>query len=73
MSYKRYQCAIILDSARRDAYDEHGCILEDGHEGPHEFVAQSGEHWNWETDLTCDCYHCKRNEGDYCTVYWRKS
>ncbi len=73
MTYKRYQCAIILDNSQVQTKDYNGCILDDGHDGPHEFVDKSGEHWNWESDLDCQCDHCRRNEGDYCTIYWRKN
>jgi len=52
--------------------DAHGCVLAYGHSGPHEFVDQRGRYWLWETDMGCDCAHCRRCEGDYCTVYWRK-
>lgn len=52
--------------------DRSGCLLANGHEGPHEFLADDGQRWLWETDLECDCEHCMRCEGDYCTVYWPK-
>lgn len=52
--------------------DEHGCVLPESHEGPHEFVEADGQRWLWETDLECACPHCSRLEGDYCTVFWRK-
>lgn len=52
--------------------DADGCVLAEGHEGPHEFVDQHGKHWLWETDWTCDCEHCSRCDGDYCFTYWRK-
>lgn len=53
--------------------DTDGCVLDVGHEGPHEFIEpESGTHWLWETDMECDCEHCMRCEGDYCTTYWPK-
>jgi hypothetical protein len=52
--------------------DDHGCVLALGHDGPHEFADPNGRRWLWETDLECDCEHCMRCEGDYCTVYWEK-
>ena len=52
--------------------DESGCILSIGHDGPHEFITSDGEHWLWETDMECDCEHCMKCEGDYCTNYWPK-
>lgn len=27
----------------------------------------------WETDWDCLCEHCIQCEGDYCTIYWRKT
>lgn len=55
------------------APDDNGCVLPDCHDGPHEFVSRDGGVWQWETDMDCDCDHCMKCEGDYCTVYWRKS
>ncbi len=52
--------------------DINGCVLPDGHSGPHEFVDQRARVWQWETDLECDCEHCRECEGDYCTTYWQK-
>jgi hypothetical protein len=52
--------------------DEHGCTRPSGHPGPHEFVATNGRTYEWETDLMCDCEHCMRCEGDYCTTYSEK-
>lgn len=52
--------------------DNTGCILEDGHTGPHEFISTDGEHWLWETDMECNCEHCMRCDGDYCFDYWKK-
>ncbi|ADX47334.1 hypothetical protein Acav_3433 [Paracidovorax avenae ATCC 19860] len=54
------------------ARDKYGCVLPEGHDGPHEFVAEDGRHWLLETDLGCNCAHCERCEGDYCTGYWLK-
>jgi hypothetical protein len=63
-------CGILHDCGAIGPRDEHGCILPDGHDGPHEFV-DGGNHWLWETDLECQCEHCMRCEGDYCTTYWQ--
>lgn len=52
--------------------DRQGCLLPLNHGGAHEFVDEYGEHWLWETDLTCDCEHCMQCEGDYCILYWPK-
>lgn len=69
-SEKRPACGLIHSDG--NPVDVSGCILPEGHEGPHEFVASDGGHWLWETDLECTCEHCLQCEGDYCTVYWRK-
>lgn len=50
--------------------DPHGCVLPDGHEGPHEFICDMGTRYHWETDWSCDCDHCKQCNGDYCMTYW---
>lgn len=50
--------------------DETGCILPDGHDGPHEFISAEGRRFQWETDLECTCEHCMEAIGDYCTIYW---
>lgn len=52
--------------------DKNGCILPEGHTGPHEFIDDKGVHWLWETDLECTCEHCMDEGGDYCTEYWEK-
>lgn len=63
-------CSMMLSDASVD--DECGCLLPEGHEGPHEFKDARGATWCWETDLECDCEHCMQCEGDYCTTYWQK-
>lgn len=65
-------CGILFDDlvAEKDAT---GCQLPMGHQGPHEFVSEFGVTYQWETDLECDCDHCMKAEGDYCTTYWRKA
>lgn len=62
----------ILHGSENYPEDADGCILPEGHAGPHEFIDQNGAHWLWETDFQCMCEHCRRCEGDYCTIYWRK-
>lgn len=66
------RCGILHGSEAMLPVDNDGCLLEMGHDGPHEFVDPKGQHWQWETDMECDCEHCMRCEGDYCTVYWKK-
>lgn len=65
-------CDVMHESGPCMPTDMHGCILPNGHGGPHEFVDPHGKHWLWETDLECTCWWCRRCEGDYCTVYWEK-
>lgn len=64
-------CDILLSEVSFS--DKTGCVLPDGHEGPHECRDEHGRSWNWETDLECGCEHCSQDEGDYCTTYWRKN
>lgn len=65
-------CGTLHHKGEMLPVDEEGCILPAGHDGPHEFVDSSGQHWLWETDFDCDCEHCMSCEGDYCTTYWPK-
>ena len=66
------RCGIMHDRGEPFVIDSKGCLLAEGHEGPHEFADQRGQHWLWETDIECGCEYCMRCEGDYCTTYWRK-
>ncbi len=66
------RCATLHGEGLVGVEDHDGCILVEGHDGPHEFIARDGGHWLWETDLECECEHCMRCEGDYCTTYWQK-
>tara|TARA_R110002033_G_scaffold136018_1_gene175692 strand:+ start:420 stop:644 length:225 start_codon:yes stop_codon:yes gene_type:complete len=66
-------CGIYFFSGHGgSATDATGCLLKDGHVGPHEFSEASGKVWQWETDMNCDCEHCQRCDGDYCSTYWKK-
>lgn len=65
-------CCILHGSSILGPTDADGCVLEIGHDGPHEFVDPSGRHWLWETDIECTCDHCMTCDGDYCTIYWLK-
>jgi hypothetical protein len=66
-------CAILHGEGMGSPPDENGCHLPANHGGqPHEYVATDGRTYQWETDLACDCDHCMRCEGDYCTTYWEK-
>lgn len=66
------RCDILFSNEHIGPKDKDGCYLPRGHAEPHEFVADDGDVIQWETDLECDCDHCMRCEGDYCTTYWRK-
>ena len=66
------QCGTLHGDYPGAPDDTDGCILPSGHIGPHEFVDADGQHWLWETDLECNCEHCMRCDGDYCTLYWEK-
>lgn len=65
-------CGIVISQGMGGVRDLHGCCLDHGHDGPHEFVDTDGTHWHWETDFECGCDHCMRCEGDYCFTYWKK-
>lgn len=66
-------CGIIHTDGMGSPPDENGCHLPVNHGGqPHEYVATDGCTYQWETDLECDCNHCMKCDGDYCTTYWVK-
>jgi hypothetical protein len=48
--------------------DINGCILPEGHEGPHKFKCDAGKYWWWEMDYECDC--CIDEEEWSCCIYW---
>lgn len=67
-------CGVLHGEGMVQAVDTEGCVLPDGHDGPHEFVdARNGARWQWETNWDCQCQHCLEADGDFCTVYWRKA
>lgn len=66
-------CGIIHSDCDPTIVDSHGCIFPIGHVGPHEFVTLDARHFQWETDLACECEHCMKAQGDYCTTYWEVS
>lgn len=65
-------CGILHGDGFGGPTDERGCALPNGHAEPHEFIATDGHTYQWETDLLCECDHCAKAEGDYCTTYWKK-
>ncbi len=65
-------CATFHPREFAPVVDSSGCLLAEGHQGPHEFKDDRGRLWQWETDMACDCEHCRTCDGDYCTTYWRK-
>lgn len=62
-------CGILFSCYGLGPKDSHGCSLNAGHACPHEFVADSGIAYQWETDWECDCPDCM--DGDFCSVYWQ--
>lgn len=62
----------VIHSDEFTQNDKNGCLLLEGHEGPHEFLGEDGRVWLWEVDWDCTCGHCMQCEGDYCTIYWEK-
>lgn len=72
--YKRLaaRCGAFNSDAGPGGEDKTGCLLADGHDGPHEYHDEHGKAWLWVTDMECTCEHCLRCEGDYCTEYWPK-
>lgn len=66
-------CGVLFTNEGAGPHDTDGCCLPIGHTEPHEFTATNGIVYQWETDFECDCDHCRRCEGDYCTVYWQRA
>lgn len=67
------ECGLLLTREHApDVHDAHGCVLPVGHVGTHEFAAEDGQVWQWETDWECDCESCM-NDGDFCVLYWLKA
>lgn len=66
------RCFVMAGDYLTGPVDRDGCLLPEGHDGPHEFADQHGHRWLWETDLECNCEHCRTCEGDWCVIYWRK-
>lgn len=64
-------CHTLFSSEGCGPEDKTGCRLPAGHTEPHEFVDTKGLLYRWETDWECDCEHCRQNDGDWCTIYWR--
>ena len=63
-SFKDYgnaRCGICCPSRIGIPKDENGCILKDGHEGPHKFLT-ADTIITWETDLDCNCEDCMSGE-----------
>jgi len=52
--------------------DATGCTLPIGHDGPHEFVTTGGEVYQWETDWSCGCEECVKDDGDMCYSFGPK-
>jgi hypothetical protein len=65
-------CGIMLGDGAGPS-DITGCLLPEHHEGRHEFVTTNGRTYLWEPLLTCECDHCRKCEGDYCTIYAEKT
>lgn len=63
-------CGIYHSYGRGFASDQTGCILEEGHTGPHEYTSTNGVVYNWESVICPDC-SCGDDE-DICVEYWRK-
>ena len=64
-------CSVLFP--QRDAVspkDVHGCVLANGHHGPHQFFATNLRQYSWSTDMECNCDDCQSDEpANWCTVY----
>ena len=65
------KCAVMFGGNNgSEPRDLDVCVLPQDHDGPHQFTADDGRSFHWETDLECDCAHCMQTDGDYCAIYW---
>jgi hypothetical protein len=63
-------CWICCPSRLGMPHDTNGCILEDGHTGPHQYVAEN-KLVTWEIDFDCSCLDCVKSDSfaDNCLIY----
>jgi len=70
--YSSHRCAVLFPN--RDAVsptDFDGCVLPNGHLGPHQFQGSDLVMYAWETDMECRCEDCQSEEVDnWCIAYW---
>lgn len=64
-------CGTLFANGGCPPRDLHGCTLPHGHAGPHEFIDDKDERYQWETDLACTCEICAAEDGENCSRYWR--
>ena len=64
-------CGVAHPNGGAAPHDAHGCRLEPGHPGPHEFVDQRGTAWQWD-DTVEFCDTCQPCNGHGFTEFWRK-
>ncbi len=64
------RCGICCPSRIGMPPDTDGCVLPEGHDSPHEYVAAACR-VTWETDLSCGCADCVGSDSfaDNCLVY----
>lgn len=63
-------CGTYFNRDRNDFYDETGCLLPQGHNGPHRCKEKHGRIVEWEYDFDCGCDDCKTDDfSDMCIVY----
>ena len=73
MTIETKRCAVLFPGRDRDAIsptDFDGCVLPNGHFGPHEFVGSDLHRYTWATDLECKCEDCQSDEVDNWCIVW---
>lgn len=56
--------------SRGDFTDQTGCLLPEGHEGPHLCKSKYNGFVEWEYDFDCNCPDCLTDDiNDMCIVY----
>lgn len=64
------KCGTYFNNDRIDFEDVTGCLLPEGHEGPHRCNEKYGRTVEWEYDFECGCDDCKTDSwDDMCIVY----
>lgn len=67
---KKTPCGRRFPRDRTDFQDETGCLLPEGHKGPHQCNTKYTGFIAWEIDWDCGCADCRTDDiDDMCITY----